>query len=66
MPGSSHSFKYRLAFVVDEECVLRFDNKSGKGDHKHIRTEQVPYAFTSSPQLVAGICSTRLNDRFPV
>ena len=29
--GSRHRFKYRLAFVVDEVCVLRFDNETGKG-----------------------------------
>jgi len=50
--GSLHTFKYRLAFVVDEVCVLRFDNESGKGDHKHVGARQVPYAFTSLAQLV--------------
>jgi hypothetical protein len=30
VPGSAHGFKYRLAFVVDEICVLRFDNEAGK------------------------------------
>jgi hypothetical protein len=50
--GSSHGFKYRLAFVVDEVCVLRFDNETGKGDHKHVGSEEVPYAFTSVAQLV--------------
>jgi hypothetical protein len=53
VPGSSHDFKYRLAFVVDEVCVLRFDNETGKGDHKHIREEQVPYAFISMRRLIA-------------
>jgi len=23
LPGSKHSFKYRLAYVVDQPCVLR-------------------------------------------
>lgn len=31
--GSSHRFKYRLAFVVHGQCVLRYDNEAGKGDH---------------------------------
>jgi hypothetical protein len=53
VPGSSHDFKYRLAFVVDEVCVIRFDNETGKGDHKHIGEEQVPYTFTSLAQLIA-------------
>ena len=29
--GSRHAFKYRLALVVDEVCVLRYDDQSGKG-----------------------------------
>jgi len=52
LPGSAHGFKYRLAFVVDEVCVLRFDNEAGKGDHKHIGTKEVPYVFKSLAQLV--------------
>ena len=33
--GSLHKFKYRLAYVVRGNCVLRYDNESGKGDHHH-------------------------------
>ena len=29
--ASTHVFKYRLAFVVDGLCVLRYDNEAGKG-----------------------------------
>lgn len=50
--GSRHRFKYRLAFVVDEICVLRFDNETGKGDHKHVGDAEVPYRFTTLAQLV--------------
>jgi hypothetical protein len=53
VPGSAHGFKYRLAFVVDEVCVLSFDNETGKGDHKHVGVEQVSYIFISLAQLVA-------------
>jgi hypothetical protein len=52
VPGSAHAFKYRLAFVANEVCVLRFDNETGKGDHKHIGAEEVPYIFTSLAHLV--------------
>jgi predicted transcriptional regulator len=45
LPRSAHGFKSRLAFVVNEVCVLRFDNETGKGDHKHIGDREVPYAF---------------------
>lgn len=43
--GSSHPFKYRLAFVSEGSCVLRYDNEAGKGDHKHIGDAQEPYRF---------------------
>jgi len=52
VPGSRHGFKYRLAFVVDGVCVLRFDNEAGKGDHKHAGEREVPYAFKDLDQLV--------------
>jgi hypothetical protein len=32
LPGSRHLFKYRLAYVANQCCVLRFDNEAGKGD----------------------------------
>lgn len=53
LPGSAHRFKYRLAFVVDEVCVMRFDNETGKGDHKHVGEHEVAYVFESLEQLVA-------------
>jgi hypothetical protein len=52
VPGSPHSFKYRLAFVVEGVCVLRYDNESGKGDHKHDGDNEVAYTFTSPRQLL--------------
>lgn len=51
--GSKHRYKYRLAFVVAGDCVLRYDNESGKGDHKHVRDEEVKYRFVSIDKLVA-------------
>ncbi len=51
LPGSAHPYKYRLAFVVDGVCVLRYDNESGKGDHRHVGEQT--YAFVSPEKLVA-------------
>jgi hypothetical protein len=51
--GSRHSFKYRLALVVDEVCVLRYDNESGKVDHRHFRDEESPYRFVDTDTLLA-------------
>ncbi len=50
---SGHLFKYRLAYVVAVECVLRYDNESGKGDHRHFDEEEVQYAFSTPDQLMA-------------
>jgi len=51
--GSAHGFKYRLAFVVEGACVLRYDNEAGKGDHKHIGEREAPYTFPSPEALMA-------------
>jgi hypothetical protein len=47
IPGSSHSYKYRFALVVNGECVLRYDNERGKGDHRHIGDREDAIEFTS-------------------
>lgn len=51
--GSEHSFKYRLAYVVAGECVLRFDNEIGKGDHFHVSDEAFDYEFMTVDQLLS-------------
>lgn len=51
VPGSSHPFKYRLALVVNGECVLRYDNERGKGNHRHIGTREEAIEFTSLADL---------------
>jgi len=52
IPGSKHLYKYRLAFVVAGECVLRYDNEAGKGDHRHLRGREVDYTFQSIGQVL--------------
>jgi hypothetical protein len=52
VPGSHHLFKYRLALVVDGECVLRFDNETGKGNHRHRGQHEESYPFSSPRQLL--------------
>jgi hypothetical protein len=51
-PGSAHPYKYRLAFIVADEYVLRYDNEAGKGDHKHTLAREQAYAFKSPEKLV--------------
>jgi hypothetical protein len=53
LPGSSHRFKYRLAYVVDGECVLRYDNEPGKGDHRHRSGVEESYSFSTPERLIA-------------
>lgn len=45
LAGSTHPYKYRLAFVVEGTCVLRYDNEVGKGDHKHLGRTETNYEF---------------------
>lgn len=53
VPGCSHSWKYRLAFVARNVCVLRYDNERRKGDHRHFTNTESPYEFSSLNQLLA-------------
>ncbi len=52
LKGSAHEFKYRLAYVVRGECVLRYDNEVGKGDHRHFGKKESVYVFTTPDQLI--------------
>lgn len=51
--GSAHGFKYRLAYMVRGECVLRYDNEVGKGDHRHVGRIESDYTFTTPEKLIA-------------
>jgi hypothetical protein len=51
--GSKHRFKYRLALVAEGDCVLRYDNEAGKGDHRHERNSEHAYPFTDTDALLA-------------
>ena len=45
--GCSHNLKYRLAYVVNGTCVVRYDNETGKGDHRHVGGREMAYRFRS-------------------
>jgi len=53
VPPCAHPYKYRLALVHRGECVLRYDNERGKGDHRHLGGQETPYTFSDVDQLVA-------------
>lgn len=50
--ASNHKYKYRLAYIVSNTCVLRYDNEAGKGDHKHIGDDEIKTTFTTVQQLL--------------
>ena len=48
-----HGYKYRLYFGDREgKCLIRYDNESGKGDHKHIGEKEVAYEFVDRNRLI--------------
>lgn len=53
LSGSAHRYKYRLAYIVNSACVLRYDNETSKGDHKHLNEIDAPYDFTDLDTLQA-------------
>jgi len=49
-----HSLKYRLYYgLADGTCIVRYDNESGKGDHKHYGAQEELYDFTDVETLIA-------------
>lgn len=52
IPPCLHPYKYRLYFGQGGICHIRYDNERGKGDHRHLHTEETPYAFTTIDQLL--------------
>jgi hypothetical protein len=54
LAGSTHTFKYRLAYVVDGVCVVRYDNEAGKGDHRHVAGKESACQFEAPDKLIAA------------
>ena len=53
--GSSpraHGFKYRLQAHRGGRTLVRYDNETGKGDHRHYRRREEPYAFAGMERLI--------------
>ena len=48
-----HGIKYRLYCGRDGSCVVRYDNETGKGDHRHYAEHEEPYRFESLDKLIA-------------
>ena len=50
-PERPHALKYRLYFGRGGKCLVRYDNETGKGDHRHLRGKESPYHFVSVAKL---------------
>jgi len=52
--GRPHALKYRLYCVKSGKTIVRYDNETGKGDHRHVGPEEVEsvYVFVSLVQLL--------------
>ena len=49
-----HGVKYRLYYgLADGTCLVRYDNETGKGDHRHRGDQEEPYQFEDVGTLVA-------------
>ena len=47
-----HGLKYRLFFGSPAgECLVRYDNETGKGDHIHNGVEEIEYKFETVQKL---------------
>lgn len=51
-PDRPHGLKYRLWAGRDGKTLVRYDNETGKGDHKHIGRAKQPYVWRSASALV--------------
>jgi Family of unknown function (DUF6516) len=50
-----HGLKYRLYYgISDGTCLVRYDNETRKGEHRHIRGREEPYIFKNVETLVAN------------
>ena len=52
LPPSTHRYKYRLCFGANGVSQVRYDNERGKGDHRHIGSEEFEYNFASVEKLL--------------
>ena len=46
-----HGLKYRLWCGRAGSTVVRYDNETGKGDHRHVMEREEPYRFVSVAKL---------------
>ncbi len=47
-----HGLKYRLYCGRGKTCLVRYDNETGKGDHRHFGVVEEVYQFQSLEKLL--------------
>lgn len=47
-----HGLKYRLQAHRRGKTIVRYDNETGKGDHRHLGRREFAYHFVSMEKLV--------------
>jgi len=47
-----HGLKYRLFYGYPGNCLVRYDNEKGKGDHRHYGELEESYQFETVEKLV--------------
>jgi Family of unknown function (DUF6516) len=50
-PAGPRGLKYRLYCGRGGDCLVRYDNETGKSDHRHVRGREMSYEFRSVEQL---------------
>ena len=59
-----HGLKYRLhCSKIDGTLIVRYDNESGKGDHRHYGTEEEAYEFKDVESLIADFIGDIARER---
>lgn len=52
VPPTRHGYKYRLVYVENGIRLVGYDNERGKGGHRHVGPEEMPYRFVDMPTLL--------------
>lgn len=47
-----HGFRYSLVYIKAGDCLLCYDNHTGKGDHRHYMGREDRYNFTTISKLL--------------
>lgn len=47
-----HGLKYRMYCGRADKCIVRYDNGTGKGDHRHYGLSEESYHFESLEKLI--------------